>query len=186
MKKGTEREGDVVANTATRHTVAEAIALEDSAGFRLSRLVLVRRERWAGQLRALGLTPPQAAILRATRDHRGLALRALARTLNTDVMSVKRCVDELEGRGWLATTTRERDRRVRVVELTPQGEDLIRRLDEIALTQERSLRDRLSPGSYASLLEVISTLERAEGIGVDAGGDRRAAVIETETQEERP
>ena len=185
MQNGTGRESDATA-AVTRDVTGEAIALENSVGFRLSRLVLVRRERWAGHLRALGLTPPQAAILRATRDHRGLALRALARTLNTDVMSVKRCVDELEGRGWLVSATGERDRRVRVVELTSRGEDLMRRLDEIALTQELSLRDRLSPGSYASLLEVISTLERAEGIGVDAGVEERGAVIETEEEEERP
>jgi len=145
--------------------VVEEIALEDSAGFRLSRLVRVRRERWAIQLRTLGLTPPQAAILRATRDHRGQAMRALARTLNTDAMSAKRCVDDLESRGWLATTTREDDRRVRVVDLTARGEELMGRLDELAHAQEWNLRDQLSPAHYEVLVAVIATLERAEGIG---------------------
>lgn len=145
--------------------VVEEIALEDSAGFRLSRLVRVRRERWANQLRTLGLTPPQAAILRATRDHRGQAMRALARTLNTDAMSAKRCVDELEGRGWLVTTAREDDRRVRVVDLTARGEELISRLDELAHAQEWNLREQLSPAHYEFLVAVIARLERAEGIG---------------------
>ena len=145
--------------------VVERVALEDSAGFRLSRLVRVRRERWANQLRTLGLTPPQAAILRAARDHRGQSLRALARTLNTDAMSVKRCVDELESRGWLATATREDDRRVRVADLTPRGEKLMRRLDELAHAQEWNLREQLSPAHYEFLVAVIARLERAEGIG---------------------
>ena len=143
----------------------QQIALEDSAGFRLSRLVRVRRERWANQLSTLGLTPSQAAILRATRDHRGQAMRALARTLNIDAMSAKRCVDELESRGWLATTTREDDRRVRVVDLTARGEELTSHLDELAHTQEWHLRSQLSPAHYELLVAVIATLERAEGIG---------------------
>lgn len=153
--------------TTVDPAATEQIALEDSAGFRLSRLVRVRRERWAAQLRVLGLTPPQAAVLRATRDHRGQALRALARTLNTDAMSVKRCVDELEARGWLATATREEDRRVRVVELTAPGEELMEHLDGLAYAQERHLRDQLSDSCYESLVAAITTLEVAEGIGRD-------------------
>ena len=149
----------------------ELIALEDSAGFRLSRLVRVRRDRWARQLSGLGLTPAQAAVLRATRDHRGQALRALARTLNTDAMSVKRCVDELENRGWLATATRPADRRVRVVDLTRSGERLMGHLDELAYAQEKDLRDRFSRADYESLVAAISVLERAEGIGGDASKD---------------
>jgi DNA-binding MarR family transcriptional regulator len=158
---------DLSRRRATRAGGVERIALEDSAGFRLSRLVRVRRERWAAQLRALGLTPPQAAVLRATRDHRGQALRALARTLNTDAMSVKRCVDELEGRGWLVTSPRADDRRVRVVDLTAQGERLMGDLDEIAYAQERNLRDQFSHPQYESLMAAIATLEVAEGIGRD-------------------
>ncbi|MBW4030621.1 MAG: winged helix-turn-helix transcriptional regulator [Acidobacteria bacterium] len=162
----------------------EQVALEDSAGFRLSRLVRVRRERWAGQLGTLGLTPPQAAILRATRDHCGQALRALARTLNTDAMSVKRCVDELENRGWLVTTTREDDRRVRVVDLTARGEELMGRLDELAFAQERNLRDHLSCAHYESLIAAIAVLERAEGIGHDEGSTEQEPEQEPEQEEQ--
>ncbi|HEY5120562.1 MAG TPA: MarR family transcriptional regulator [Acidimicrobiales bacterium] len=151
----------------SRETAAPVahIALEESVGFRMSRLVRVRREHWAGELRALGLTPPQAAILRATRDHPSQALRALARTLGIDAMSVKRCVDELETRGWVATSTRDDDRRVRVVSLTKPGEALMRRLDKFVHQQESRLREQLSRSQFELFIAVLQHLERAEGIG---------------------
>jgi DNA-binding MarR family transcriptional regulator len=158
----------------------ERIALEQSAGFRLSRLVRVRRERWATQLQSLGLTPPQAAILRATRDREGQALRALARTLNTDAMSVKRCVDDLERRGWLLTTTRDDDRRVREVNLTSAGQELMRRLDELAYAQEHHLRQQLAPSHYALLVTLLGAMERAEGIGEGEPVDDRIAITNHE------
>ena len=146
---------------------ATQISLEGSVGFRLSRLVRVRRERWASELCTLGLTPPQAAIMRATRDYPNQALRALARTLKCDVMAVKRCVDELETRGWVATSTRDDDRRVRVVALTHQGGVLMHHLDEFVHHQENTLRAIFSYSQFEVFSALLELLERAEGIGAD-------------------
>ena len=157
---------------------ATRMSLEDSVGFRLSRLVRVRRERWASELRALGLTPPQAAIMRATRDYPNQALRAIARTLKCDVMSVKRCVDDLEARGWVATSTRDDDRRVRVVELTNQGGVLMHRLDEFVHHQENTLRALLSHSQFEAFSTLLALLERAEGI------DAEDAILSNEESEE--
>ena len=143
------------------------ISLEDSVGFRLSRLVRVRRERWASELRTLGLTPPQAAIMRATRDCPNQALRAIARTLKCDVMSVKRCVDDLQARGWVATSTRDDDRRVRIVALTNRGEVLMHRLDEFVHQQENTLCALFSHSQFEVFSALLELLERAEGIDAD-------------------
>lgn len=148
------------------HAVAR-IPLEESVGFRLSRLARVRRDRWASELRTLGLTPAQAAILRATRDNPSQGLRALARTLKFDAMAVKRCVDELEAREWVTTATHEGDRRVRVVSLTRAGGALMGRLDEFVHHQESTLRTHLSRAQLDVLRALLEQLERAEGIGVD-------------------
>lgn len=151
------------------HVVA-GISLEESFGFRLSRLARVRRDRWARELRSLGLTPSQAAILRATRDYPSQGLRALARTLKFDAMAVKRCVDELEAREWVTTATHEGDRRVRVVSLTPEGGALMSRLDEFVHHQESTLRTHLSRAQLDVLSALLEQLERAEGIGIDDDG----------------
>ncbi len=159
--------------------VSGSLTLEDSVGFRLSRLARVRRDRWATELSSLGLTPPQAAILRATRDTPGQALRALARTLTSDVMAVKRCVDELESRGWVATSTRADDRRVRVVILTDAGAALTGRLDHVVALQESTLRAALTRGQLVALCDALARLERAEGI------DEHDDTSEEESEEAR-
>jgi DNA-binding MarR family transcriptional regulator len=134
--------------------------LEESVGFRLSRLARSRRSRWAGQLRSLGLTPPQAAILRGATERSNASLRALARTMGTDPMSVKRCVDDLEARGLLRSAIAHEARRARIVRLTPAGERLMTELEEMARQQEQEIRALLSTSEYAQLLAVIDRLER--------------------------
>ena len=145
-------------------TAPKAMRLEESLVFRLSRLVRVRSERWIRQLGQFGMTAPQAAILRATRDHQGISLRALSRTLNSDVMSIKRCVDDLEFRDLIETASSEADRRVRGVSLTRRGRLLVSRIDAVADVQEGELLQQLSPAQHRSLHAILGQLERAEGI----------------------
>jgi DNA-binding MarR family transcriptional regulator len=134
--------------------------LEESVSFRLSRLARSGRNRWASQLRSLGLTPPQAAILRGATERSNASLRALARTMGTDPMSVKRCVDDLELRDLLRSATGHEPRRARVVRLTPAGERLVTELEEMVRQQEQEIRTLLSTSEYAQLLAVIDRLER--------------------------
>ncbi len=93
----------------TASQVVARISLEESVGFRLGRLARARRDRWANELRSLGLTPPQAAILRATRDNPSQGLRALARTLKFDAMAVDLSVAWMSSKsvsGWRLRRTR--------------------------------------------------------------------------------
>lgn len=136
------------------------ITLEDGAGFRLSRVARIRRSRWAEQLDSLGLTPAQASILRGASDNSTQSLRSLARTLGTDAMSVKRCVDELETRGFLSSGSAPDDRRPRVVNLTRSGKKLVGVLEDLVAQQEENLRAFFSPSEYNQLLMVLDRLEQ--------------------------
>lgn len=138
---------------------AKPTSLEDGVGFRLSRVARIRRSRWAEQLNSLGLTPPQVSILRGANDHPRQSLRSLARTLGTDAMSVKRCVDELEARGLIHSGNAPDDRRPRIVNLTKAGEHLVGQLQEMVATQEANLRSLFSTSEYDQLLMVLERLE---------------------------
>ncbi len=161
----------------------EHFALEDGIGFRLSRLTRSLRAEWAGELAALGLTPPQAAVLRAIGARPGLSLRALARTLGTEPMRAKRCVDDLETAGLLRSAHRGEDRRPRELSLGPKGQELAGRVDMLVRRQEgridKVLGDNLRPG----LDEALGALEGLLGIGTlastsgahSAGGSHTSA-----------
>lgn len=139
--------------------LAVPISLEGGVGFRLSRVARIRRSRWAEQLRSLGLTPPQVSVLRGVSDHPMHSLRSLARTLGTDAMSVKRCVDELEARNLLHSGIAPDDRRPRIVDLTKAGERLVGQLQEMVTQEEANLRSLFTKSEYDQLLMVLDRLE---------------------------
>ncbi len=133
--------------------------LEAGLGFRLSRLTRTLRAEWAGQLEELGLTPPQAAVLRALAGRPGCSLRALARLLGTEPMRAKRCVDELERRDLVQSAHRGGDRRPRSLQLTGAGEALAQRVDVLVQRQEGHLDAALGAERRGHLEAALAALE---------------------------
>ena len=135
------------------------LQLEEGLGFRLGRLVRMLRAEWAIELEELGLTPPQAAVLRGVAGRPGTSLRALARTLGADPMKVKRCVDVLERRGLVQSAHRGTDRRPRALQLAPEGPVLAARIDALVRAQEERLASALGPARLSDLEGVLAALE---------------------------
>jgi DNA-binding MarR family transcriptional regulator len=135
------------------------LPLEAGLGFRLARLARTLRSQWAGVLEPLELTTAQAAVLRAVAIQPGRSLRSLARTLATDPMNVKRCVDHLEQRGLLRSEHRGEDRRSRALRLTDSGERLAARVDALALEREQRLEQWLGDEHRSRLASTLGRLE---------------------------
>ena len=138
-------------------------ALEDSLGFRLSRLARRRRERWSRELASLSLTPPQATVLRALDESPGSGVRELARVIGSDPMRAKRCVDELETLGLVKSSQRESDRRARCLTLTERGVELTREVVERIQAHERRMQEQLGPERYEELVHTLNILEQSIG-----------------------
>lgn len=140
------------------------LPLESGLGFRLSRLTRTLRSEWARQLAEVGLTPPEAAVLRGIAGRPGCSLRALARILGAEPMTAKRCVDGLEGRVLLESAHRGEDRRPRALELTSEGRALAERVDALVRLQEERLGAVLGPDRRARLEEALGALETDLGL----------------------
>lgn len=152
--------------TATKSTTPdqslstyEPLSLDQSVGFRLSRVARARRRAWTEEIEALQITPPQASTLRSIVEQPSQSLRSLARTLGVDPMSAKRCIDELESRGLIRSTSAPGDRRPRVLNVTELGLALAREIDQRVRRQEASLREVLSQREYETLVKVLHRLE---------------------------
>lgn len=139
--------------------------LEAGLGFRLDRLVRTMRTAWSAELVELDLTPPQAAVLRGVASAEGTSVRALARHLGGDPMNIKRCVDELERRGMVASTTDPDDRRPRLLSLTADGWDAAVEVDRRVEAQDASLTSEFTGAERARFDATLSKLEAALGIG---------------------
>ena len=149
--------------------LAEQLPLESGVGFRLSRLARSLRAQWAQELTVVGLTPPQAALLRAIAVRPGLSLRALARTLGTEPMRAKRCADDLEAAGLLRSAHRGDDRRPRQLSLSPKGLELAGRVDLLVRRQEARIERVLGQDLRPGLENALTTLERSLGVGTPGG-----------------
>lgn len=106
--------------------------------------------------RELGLTAQQAELLCAAM--RPAAVGEIAEQLRCDRSNVSRLVDRAHARGLVARREGEDDARVRVIELTPEGERLAREFIAALELQTEVLRARWSSereGQATGLLEEI-------------------------------
>jgi len=167
------------ARTGGPESVAPDLSLQEGLGFRLSRLARNLRRDWAEQLGPVGLTPPQAAVLRGLAAEPGCSVRALSRALGSDPMNVKRCVDELEHRGLVASGSLPGDRRPRALTLTDSGTRLAGAADRLARSQQEWLAGGLAPDEARAL---DAALERIEGL-LGLGGTDTDTDTDTDTEE---
>ncbi len=144
------------------------LPLQEGLGFRLGRLARTLRRRWASDLASIELSPPQAAVVRALEGSPDSALRELARTLASDPMNVKRCVDDLEQRGLVSSGSRAGDRRPRVLSLTDGGRNAAVEVNRLVREQETWLSSALAPDSRRCLEAALDRLENL--LGIHPGG----------------
>lgn len=108
----------------------------------LGRLRVALNGAYTRVSRELGLTAPQAELLCAAM--RPAAVGDIAAQLGCDRSNVTRLVDRAETRGLVARREGEDDARVRVVELTPEGERLAEEFIAALGSQTDLLRGRWS------------------------------------------
>lgn len=110
----------------------------DMPGFLIRRLNQIATSVFQDRMQALGvdLTPVQFAALASLRDHPGIDQATLAGLIAYDRVTIGGVVDRLQGKGLLARTINERDRRARCLNLTESGKVLLERvLPEVAAVQ---------------------------------------------------
>ncbi|TML00836.1 MAG: MarR family transcriptional regulator [Actinobacteria bacterium] len=136
-----------MANTALSSPAAEAWAL-------VQRLVGPQRKRFMALAAEYDLSPPQLGALKALDPARPVAMSELAGILGCDNSTVTGIVDRLEYRGLVERRPADHDRRVKLLALTEEGQELREALGErlhapphelasLSLEDQRALRDIL-------------------------------------------
>ena len=114
--------------------------LEDQPGHAIRRLHQIAVALFAEETAGTGITPVQFAALTAVHSQPGIDQRTLAAAIAFDTSTIGGVIDRLEKRGLMLRRTSPADRRVRLLELTPEGEALLQTLVPAVLkTQERLL-----------------------------------------------
>lgn len=96
-----------------------------------------------------GLSIPQLDVVRRLRAHGPTPMRRLAEQMNCEASNLTGLVDRLENRGLVERLPDPSDRRVRVLALTPQGEELA--YETWAAVARRCPLNSLPPDKRAAL-----------------------------------
>lgn len=114
--------------------------LEEQPGHSIRRLQQIAVALFMDETTGLNVTPVQFAAMTAVHGQPGIDQRTLAALIAFDTSTIGGVIDRLERRGLMLRRTSPTDRRVRLLELTPDGEALLQTLVPAVLnTQQRLL-----------------------------------------------
>ena len=143
----------------------------DGAAFLLAQLGAHAAGRFAERIAELGLTPPQAGLLRAIARAPGSSQQRLATHLGLQPSRMVAFVDDLEDRGILRRERSRVDRRQYALHLTEDGEALMHRLGVVARAHDRDLLEALTEPERHLLADLLGRIGLQQGLapGVHPG-----------------
>ncbi|WP_433186392.1 MarR family winged helix-turn-helix transcriptional regulator [Actinoallomurus sp. CA-150999] len=131
--------------------------------------LLLRRAHWHAAavmteaLRPLGIELRHFAVLIVLVNRGPTVQRDLAEATGTDKAGIMRVVDDLERRGLAVRKAVPGDRRVRAVEITPQGLELFDRAHVAAEPLAEHLVAELGPGEPEQLTDLLTRIAHPAG-----------------------
>jgi len=131
-------------------------------GFLLGVAHRTHRRIWEKNLEEVGLTAPQAAVLRLIAEIPGDGIRELARRLGTDPMNVQRIVKTLVVGGLCEVRPDLKDARRHPLYLSSEGDRLAGVIAGKAQEQEEVLRESLGPARYQETLRCLKSVVEAD------------------------
>jgi DNA-binding MarR family transcriptional regulator len=128
-------------------------------------------QEFARLLGPLQLTPPDAGILRVVRQQEGISQQNLAKALHMHPSRLVALIDALEQRRLVVREPHASDRRLYSLRLTPQGEEVVRSMGELAREHNRVMCAGLSAAECTQLETLLQKVANGQGLaaGVHPG-----------------
>ena len=115
--------------------------LDELPGYYIRRLHQIAVAIFLQETEAHGLTPVQYAALSKVGLTPGVDQRTLARSIGLDTSTIAGVIDRLETRGLMQRKASPDDRRVRLLSLTEDGQNLLQAVEpDMRKAQQRILR----------------------------------------------
>jgi DNA-binding MarR family transcriptional regulator len=142
-----------------------------AVAFLLAQLGAHAAAAFAERLQPLGLTPPQAGVLRRLAQAPGESQRALADALGMHAPRLVALIDDLESRGLVQRSRDPADRRNYALSLTASGRETMKRIATIARQHERAITAAIDDDERTELAAVLRRLADDQGLtpGVHPG-----------------
>ncbi|WP_245721530.1 MarR family winged helix-turn-helix transcriptional regulator [Nocardia crassostreae] len=132
-----------------------------AVAFQLAQLGTHAAQRFSERIAEIGLTPPEAGILRLIAANPGLSQRALAAELGVVPSRVVALIDPLDRKGLIERRRSAADRRNHELHLTPEAGRLLARLATVAMAHEAALTAPLTDAEYLQFADLLTRLAAA-------------------------
>ena len=116
------------------------------------------RQRWAGMLAQLKVSPSQYGVLMALGEAGPLGQQHLAELVGVDPRNAVPIIDGLAAHGLVHREVDPVDRRRRVLDLTARGREVVGELASVGAEIERDLLSPLTPAEQATLRHMLRAL----------------------------
>ena len=127
-----------------------------SRAFRSFITLLQSQKAWLSErIAAHDLTPQLMQGLQVLAEHPDATMRAFSENMFCDASNATGIVDRLEKRGLAERRNATADRRSKVVRLTPAGQRLHRRVEEMLLNEAPPAIAKLSAADQRTLREIV-------------------------------
>jgi DNA-binding MarR family transcriptional regulator len=141
------------------------------SAFLLAQVGAHAAKRFANRLEPMGMTPPQAGILRMLARNGGLSQRDLADRLGIHPSRLVALLDEMETAGLLDRQANVEDRRLYSLQLTAAGRERMAELGRVAREHNEALCSALNAEERVQLESLLSRIAEQQGLmpGVHPG-----------------
>lgn len=132
--------------------------IENLPGFHIRRLQQIAVAVFLEETQASGITPVQYAALRTVGRQPGIDQRTLARTIGFDTSTIGSVIDRLEARALMQRNAHPDDRRVRLLTITSEGEQLLKDVEPGMLRAQERMLEPLRPELRGQFMDMLQTL----------------------------
>lgn len=146
-------------NSRSRKT-GPALPLEDRVFVGLQKAADLLAQDAAQLLKPAGLTGAQYNVLRILRgaEPEGLACSSIGESMISHDPDMTRLLDRMEKRNWITRERQKSDRRVVKTRITPEGLELLKRLDQPVRDLHKRQFAGIAAGRLAGLAEMLEQI----------------------------
>jgi DNA-binding MarR family transcriptional regulator len=150
--------------------------LYHTLGFLLHDAARLLRKRFEQKARDLGLTRSQWQVMAHIARHEGIHQGALAEILEIEPITLVRIIDRLEAAGFVERRLHAKDRRVRLLHLTPKAHPVLQEMRAIGQETREEALASVAPEDRERLTEILLTMRSnlIRACGCAAEGEKEA------------
>ena len=149
---------------------------DEYIGVVISDVARLLRTAFDRRVRRLGITRAQWLVLTRLHRHPGASHSELAEMMEVEKATAGRMIDRLVANGWVERRTQRDDRRVKRVFLTPEAEQVHKRIWRVAEATVEAALANLSARESNQLMALLQRIKKTLVSAADSGPTRSAAV----------